>query len=223
MEGERALVLRADGLERRFGEAVVVGGASLAIAEAEAVSLMGPSGCGKTSLLQMLGLLDRPDAGRMTLDGEDPWALGAGARAALRLAAVGFVFQQGNLLAHLDARENVALPAWRLCGSRARALEAADALLDRFGLAARARTRAAVLSTGEAQRVAIARALVNRPRLVLADEPTGSLDSVSANAVLEALEGVTAHGSALLLVTHDATVAARARRALTMRDGLVSG
>jgi ABC-type lipoprotein export system ATPase subunit len=167
----------------------------------------------------MLGVLDRPDEGRVELDGEDPWRVGAGARAALRLSAVGFVFQQGNLLPHLDARENVALPAWQLHGSRGRALEAADALLDRFGLAARARTRAAALSTGEAQRASIARALVNGPRLVLADEPTGSLDSASAAVVLDALSEVCRRGAALLLVTHDASVAARAERRLTMRDG----
>src|SRR5262245_46420977 len=129
---EAAPVVRAEGLRRRFGEVGVVRGVSLSIRAAEAVSLMGPSGCGQTTLLQMLGVLDRPDEGRVELEGCDPWSVDAGARAALRLSTVGFVFQQGNLLPHLDARENVALPAWQLHGSRGRALAAADALLDRF-------------------------------------------------------------------------------------------
>jgi putative ABC transport system ATP-binding protein len=218
-----APVLEAEGLVRRFqGGRGVVRGVSIAIRAAESVSLVGPSGCGKTTLLSMLGLLDRPDEGRVRVAGHDAWSLGSGARAALRLAAIGFVFQQNNLLPHLDARDNVALPAWHLGGSRQRALAAADALLDRFGLTARARTKAAALSTGEAQRAAIARALINGPKLVLADEPTGALDSESAHVVLEALDEVRRSGAALLVVTHDKEVAARADRRLAMRDGLLT-
>ncbi|MFO0758659.1 MAG: ABC transporter ATP-binding protein [Byssovorax sp.] len=216
-------VLRAEELVRRHGEVVAVAGASLAIAPGEPVALMGPSGCGKTSLLQMLGLLDRPSSGRVLLGEVDAWSLGGSGRAALRLAQIGFVFQQNNLFGHLSARENVALPAWRLGGDRQAALAEADRLLERFGLARRRDARAALLSTGESQRVAIARALINRPRLVLADEPTGSLDSVTAQAVLTALDEVCAAGSALLLVTHDAAVAARMRRTLRMRDGVLDG
>ena len=212
-------VLVAEGLARRFGEVRVVRGVSILLHAAESVSLMGPSGCGKTTLLSMLGLLDHPDEGRIVLGGKDVSRLDAGERADLRLLSIGFVFQQNNLLPHLDARENVALPAWRRTGSRARSLETAGALLDRFGLAARARTPAVALSTGEAQRVAIARALVNGPRLVLADEPTGSLDSTSAAVVLDALDEICRSGAALLVVTHDAAVAARAGRRLAMRDG----
>jgi putative ABC transport system ATP-binding protein len=132
---------------------------------------------------------------------------------------LGFVFQQSNLLPALTARENVALPAWRSTGRRRESLEHADALLARFGLTARANARAHVLSLGEAQRVAVARALINRPRLVFADEPTGSLDSEATAAVLEALGEVCSTGAALLVVTHDPSVAARCGRQLVMHDG----
>jgi ABC-type lipoprotein export system ATPase subunit len=217
MSGEA--VLRAEALVRRIGEMAIVAGVSLEIGAAESVALLGPSGCGKTSLLHMLGLLDRPASGRVLLGGRDMWAESARARADQRLRRLGFVFQQHNLLGHLTALENVALPAWRLCGSRSSAVDAARRLLDRFGLLARAGTRAEVLSTGEAQRVAIARALINRPGVVLADEPTGSLDSGSAEPVLAAMSEVCEEGAALLLVTHDTSVAARASRTLKMRDG----
>jgi ABC-type lipoprotein export system ATPase subunit len=210
-------ILRVDGLTRRLGGREIVSGAALAIEGAEAVALMGPSGCGKTTLLQMIGLLDRPDAGTVRLGGRDAWAAGAGIRAELRLTWLGFVFQQNNLLDHLSARENVALPAWRATGARRPALARADELLERLGLAGRARARASELSIGEAQRVAVARALVNRPRLLLADEPTGSLDAASAAAVMDALVG--AAEVAVLVVTHDPEVAARAHRTLRMRDG----
>jgi ABC-type lipoprotein export system ATPase subunit len=210
-------ILRVDGLTRRLGGREIVSGARLAIERAEAVALMGPSGCGKTTLLQMIGLLDRPDAGSVRLGGCDAWAARAALRAELRLTWLGFVFQQNNLLEHLSARENVALPAWRATGARRPALARADELLERLGLAGRTAARAAELSIGEAQRVAVARALVNRPRLVLADEPTGSLDAASAAAVMDALTG--AEGVAVLVVTHDADVAARAHRTLRMRDG----
>jgi ABC-type lipoprotein export system ATPase subunit len=213
------VVLRAEALVRRVGEMAIVAGASLEIGAAESVALLGPSGCGKTSLLHMLGLLDRPAEGRVLLDGRDPWAASANTRADLRLRRFGFVFQQHNLLGHLTALENVALPAWRVSGSRSSAEDAARRLLDRFGLLARAATKAAVLSTGEAQRVAIARALINRPGVVLADEPTGSLDSASAEPVLAAMSEICDGGAALLVVTHDTSVAARANRTLRMRDG----
>lgn len=210
-------VLLAEALRRRFGDRDVVAGASLAIAEGESVALMGPSGCGKTTLLQMIGLLDRPDDGCVELGGLDAWSASATIRAELRLARLGFVFQHSNLLPHLSARDNVALPAWRAGLSRGAALARADELLAPLGVGPRARAPARELSIGEAQRVAVARALVNRPALVLADEPTGSLDHASADAVLAALLG--ASGVAVLVVTHDPEVAARAARTLHMRDG----
>jgi len=216
-----AEVLRAEGLTRVLGEVTAVAGVSLTIAAGEWVSLVGPSGCGKTTLLQMLGLLDRPTAGQLRLAGVDPWKGTVSARTLLRRERIGFVFQGNNLIEYLTARENVALPAWRLLGSRGAALAAADGLLDRLGLSARADTRAALLSMGEGQRVAIARALVNRPQVVLADEPTGNLDKASGESVMAALGEVCVTGSALLVVTHDVGVAARANRTLTMSDGRI--
>ena len=211
------MTLETSALRRRFGDRDVVDGISLSIAEGEHVALMGPSGCGKTTLLQMIGLLDRPDAGTVVLAGTDPWRESSAVRAELRLRSLGFVFQHSNLLGQLTARENVVVPAWR-AGVRPReAATRAGVLLDQLGLAARADAPARDLSIGEGQRVAVARALVNRPRLVLADEPTGSLDAASAAAVLDALLGTA--GVSVLLVTHDPEVAARAHRTLRMKDG----
>jgi putative ABC transport system ATP-binding protein len=210
-------LLRVEDLRRSFAGREVVAGVSLAIGEGEHVALMGPSGCGKTSLLQMIGLLDRPDGGREELAGVEPWSESPAIRAELRLTALGFVFQHSNLIDHLSALDNVALPAWRVTGDRRAALDQATALLEALGVAARGHAKARELSIGEAQRVAVARALINRPKLVLADEPTGSLDAASATAVLEALQGT--NGVAVLVVTHDPEVAARAGRTLRMRDG----
>jgi len=210
-------LLEVEAVSRRFGGRDVVHAVSFAVAERETVALMGPSGCGKTSLLQMIGLLDRPDGGRVRLDALEVWSQNQAIRAELRLTSIGFVFQHSNLIGHLSARDNVALPAWRAGGGRGAALARAGALLDRVGVGGRGSSRAAELSIGEAQRVAVARALVNRPRLVLADEPTGSLDAEAAQAVLGLLLG--AEDATVLVVTHDADVAARADRTLRMRDG----
>jgi ABC-type lipoprotein export system ATPase subunit len=214
-------VLEAEGLVRKRGGRAVIDGASLALYPGDAVALMGPSGCGKTTLLHLLGLLDRPSAGRLAVRGADPWRLDAGGRAALRLRHIGFVFQQSNLLPFLSARDNVALAAWRLGGDRRAALAESDALLARFGLADRADTRGGVLSLGEAQRVAAARALVNHPGIILADEPTGSLDSQSTAAVLDTFEEIVRQGTALLVATHDPRVAARMQRIVRMHDGVL--
>jgi len=210
-------LLSVEDVRRRFAGRDVVDGMSFAIAEGENVALMGPSGCGKTTLLQMIGLLDRPEAGQIRIAGITPWTESAATRAELRLGTIGFVFQHSNLIDHLTARENVALPAWRAGMHRGEALTRADELLEPLGVAPRAGALARELSIGEAQRVAVARALVNRPKLVLADEPTGSLDAESARAVLTALLG--AAETAVLVVTHDPEVAARAARTLRMRDG----
>jgi ABC-type lipoprotein export system ATPase subunit len=219
-------VIDVRGVRRTLGNREVVAGVELAIASGETVALMGPSGCGKTTLLQMIGLLDRPDAGTIEIEGVDAWAKADRARAALRLRTIGFVFQQSNLLEHLSARDNVALPAWRATGSRKQALADADQLLERFGVGDRGKARGNELSIGEAQRVAIARALINRPRLILADEPTGSLDGESAAVVVDALLKTRGFGTrddpgdpAVLLATHDPEVAARAGRIVRMRDG----
>jgi ABC-type lipoprotein export system ATPase subunit len=218
-------ILRAEALGKREGDRDIVAGVSLALEAGHAVALTGPSGSGKTTLLQMLGLLERPSAGRVLVDGEDPWSSASPAvRATLRLERIGFVFQRSNLVPHLTVRENVLLPAWRLHGDRRRAGAAADGLLARLGLGgAFAATRAGAVSVGEAQRAAIARALVNGPAVVLADEPTGSLDSAATAAVLEALDEVPARGAALLVVTHDNAVAARFPRRLRLEDGRLEG
>jgi putative ABC transport system ATP-binding protein len=208
--------LELEDVRRRFGGREVVSGISFALEAGEKVALMGPSGCGKTTLLQMIALIDKPDAGRVTLDTIEPWTRPAAERAELRLTSIGLVFQHSNLIEHLTARENVALPLWRASGDRRAADVRANELLDRLGVGARAANPAGQLSIGEAQRVAVARALVNRPKLVLADEPTGSLDEASAQAVLAAL---LAGDAAVLVVTHDPQVATRAGRTLRMRDG----
>ena len=211
------MIVEVEDVHRTFGGREVVAGISLAIAEGETVALMGPSGCGKTTLLQMIGLLDRPDRGAVRMANLDAWAQSQGIRAELRLSRIGFVFQHSNLLGHLTARENVALPAWRAGGNRAAALTRADELLDKVGLSARKHGKASELSIGEAQRVAVIRAMVNRPHLVLADEPTGSLDAEATAAVLALL--LAPEGAAVLIVTHDPEVAAQAGRTLRMRDG----
>jgi putative ABC transport system ATP-binding protein len=214
-------VLVVEGVVRRYGDRVIVNRVAFTIAAGEMVSLMGASGCGKTTLLHMLGTLDRPDEGRILIEGRDVARLSAAERTLLRRERLGFVFQQSNLLPELSTRENVALPAWRNTGHRQQSLARADALLKRFGLDRRADAKGHLLSLGEAQRVAVARAIINEPRLVLADEPTGSLDSDAAHAVLDALSEICLTGAALLVVTHDPSVAARCTRRLTMRDGQI--
>lgn len=214
-------VLTAKDLTRRIGDRAIVSAVSLTLNAAESVALVGPSGCGKTTLLQLLGLLDRPDAGSVTIGGSDAWTLSENERAGHRLEGIGFVFQQHGLFETMTALENVALPAWKKTGSRAHATKLASALLERFGLGHAARTRAAELSGGEAQRVALARALVNDPAIILADEPTGSLDRAASKTVLDALFSVCERGAALLVVTHEEGIATRATRRLVMQDGCV--
>jgi len=212
-------LLRAEALEREHEGRIIVEDASLTVGPGESVALMGPSGGGKTTLLHMLGLLDRPTGGRLYFGGVEPWAGSVRFRSELRLTSIGFVFQQSNLLPHLSARDNVALPAWRATGDRKAARARADALLDRFGLGGRRQARGGILSLGEAQRVAIARALVNRPALLIADEPTGSLDSRSSQAVLAMIDEIRAEGTTVLMATHDSTVAARMHRQIRIHDG----
>ena len=209
--------LVVEGLRRRFADRDVLDGVGFEITAGETVALMGPSGCGKTTLLQIIGLIDRPDEGRVVLGDHEPWSAPASIRAELRLTWLGFVFQRGYLIDHLSARENVALPAWRAGQSRKAALARADELLAPFGMADRSDAPSGVLSIGETQRVAVARALVNRPQWILADEPTGSLDGESARSVLATL--LAPGDAAVLVVTHDPEVAAQTSRTLHMRDG----
>jgi len=216
-------VLRARGLRRDYGkgEALVraVDGVSLDVAAGETVAVMGPSGCGKSTLLHLLGGLDRPTGGEVWLAGQSLGRLGERGLARLRRDAVGFVFQAFHLMDELTAVENVELPAL-LAGHSARAARRrAAGLLERVGLADRAAFLPTALSGGQRQRVAIARALVSDPLVVLADEPTGNLDSEATLEVLRLFESLHTAGQTLVIVTHDSRIAATADRLIGMRDG----
>jgi putative ABC transport system ATP-binding protein len=216
-------VLRARGLRKEYGknEGLVraVDGIDLDVEPGETVAVMGPSGCGKSTLLHMLGGLERPTGGQIWLAGRRIDQLGERALAGLRRHGVGFVFQAFHLLDELTAVENVELPAL-LAGSSARAARRrAAGLLDRVGLADRARHLPSALSGGQRQRVAIARALANEPLVVLADEPTGNLDSAATLEVLRLFDSLHEAGQTLVVVTHDTRIAATADRMISMRDG----
>jgi putative ABC transport system ATP-binding protein len=197
-------------------------GVSLHIPRGDYLAILGPSGSGKSTLMHLLGGLDRPTAGRLVIDGQDVASLATAQPARLRNETIGFVFQAFHLLPRTSALDNVALPlVYRGMSAAARRRQAA-AMLDRVGLGHRVKHRPNQLSGGEQQRVAIARALVTEPAVLLADEPTGNLDTTTGGAVLALLEELNAEsGAALVLVTHDREVAARARRRISMRDGVV--
>ncbi|MGN9810705.1 ABC transporter ATP-binding protein [Micromonospora sp. BQ11] len=197
-------------------------GVTLTVAPGDYVALVGPSGSGKSTLMHLLGGLDRPTGGRLVIGGREVARLSAPELASLRNETIGFVFQAFHLLPRTSAVDNVALPlVYRGVSARQRR-ERAAAMLGRVGLGHRLDHRPNQLSGGEQQRVAIARALVTDPTVLLADEPTGNLDSVTGAAVLELLEHLNAEsGVALVMVTHDQEVAARARRRIAMRDGVV--
>jgi putative ABC transport system ATP-binding protein len=216
-------VLQAHGLSKAFGrgEGLVraVDEVDLEVCAGETLAVMGPSGCGKSTLLHLLGGLERATGGEIVLAGSRLDQLGERALARLRRTAIGFVFQAFHLIDELTARENVELPAL-LAGQSPRAAkrQAAD-LLQRVGLADRATFLPAALSGGQRQRVAIARALSNDPLVVLADEPTGNLDSAATLEVLRLFDRLHAAGQTLVIVTHDPRVAATADRLISMRDG----
>jgi putative ABC transport system ATP-binding protein len=191
-------------------------GIDLEIAAGEFVALEGPSGSGKTTLLQLLGALDRPSSGDILFEGNDLVGLRDHDLANLRLRSFGFVFQQFNLIPTLTAVENVEAKLAPIGGDRARALH----MLDEVGLAARADHLPAHMSGGEQQRVAIARALSVEPRVVLADEPTGNLDTATGGEIIDLLANLAAeHGSTIIVATHDASLASRAPRRIGVRDG----
>ena len=215
-------VIEACDVVRSFGETPALRGASLAVARGEIVAIMGPSGSGKSTLLHCLAGIYRPDSGEIWFDGKriDGWD--EDSRTRLRRSAFGFVFQFGQLVPELSAADNVALPLLLNQVKRKDAYVRAFSWLARLGLEGLEGRRSGELSGGQAQRVAIARALVTRPKVVFADEPTGSLDSLTGEQVMALLvDSARAEGTTVVLVTHDARVAAYADREAMVRDGVV--
>ncbi len=215
--------VEATGLSRVYGSGAdavrALHEVDISIGAGEFVAVMGPSGSGKSTLLHLIGGLDRPDNGEVLLEGQPIAGLNDEALARLRRTRVGFILQFFNLFPLLTALENVAFPL--LLDGRSDALALADEALERVGLAARANHRPGALSGGEQQRVAVARALVTTPAVVLADEPTGSLDTLAGEDVLRLLRAAADTGQAVLLITHEAQAAAYADRVVRLRDGAV--
>lgn len=193
----------------------------LTIADGEYVAIMGASGSGKSTLMNIIGCLDRPTSGLYTLDGRDLTTMDDDELADIRNQYIGFVFQQFNLLPRLTALENVMLPMIYAEVSRSERIKSATEALEKIGLGDRLTNRPSQLSGGQQQRVAIARALVNHPALVLADEPTGALDSKTSHEIMNLLTELNRQGTTIALVTHDAAVAAQTKRIIKMQDGVI--
>lgn len=210
-------ILDIHDLTKTYGAVRAVDGVSLTLQAGEFVSIQGPSGCGKSTLLLAAGGLLRPEAGTVTVAGQDPYALSAEQRAKFRAAHIGFVFQQFHLVPYLNVLDNVMVPALAVPARRERAVE----LVAQFGLADRAHHVPSQLSVGERQRCALARALLNQPQLLLADEPTGNLDRENGQVVLDCLREFARRGGAVLLVTHDGHASRVAQRAVHLRQGKV--
>jgi putative ABC transport system ATP-binding protein len=218
-------IVAATAISRVFsmpaGPVAAVRDVTLQIGAGEHTAIQGPSGCGKSTLLHMLGCVDPPTSGTLQFDGHDVATLSDAMRSLLRLRHIGFVFQRFFLLPMLTAAENVELPQAEAGVPKAERRARTRELLEYVGLGARLDHRPSQLSGGEMQRVAIARALANRPRLLLADEPTGELDRSTGEQIAALLNRVNADGTALVVVTHDEALAGRARRTLVMRDGMI--
>jgi putative ABC transport system ATP-binding protein len=217
-------VVRTHGLRKVYAEGteaevVALHDVDMTVAHGEFVAIMGPSGSGKSTLMNLLGCLDTPTAGRYLCDGVDVATLDAEQRAVLRRDKIGFVFQGFNLLPRMDALENVAMPMAYAGVERADRIRRAHEALAAVGLANRERHRPSELSGGQQQRVAIARALINRPPVLLADEPTGALDSRTGAEILALFDRLRADGHTVVLITHDPEVAAHANRIFAMHDG----
>ena len=196
---------------------------SLTIRNGEHIAIIGPSGSGKSTFLNLVGLLDRPTSGTIYLDNIDTKNLPEKERSALRARRIGFIFQAFHLLSYKSALENVMLAQLYLKTSRAKREKDALEALEKVGLAKRARALPGELSGGERQRVAIARAIVNRPSLILCDEPTGNLDSITADIILDILDELSQSGLTILVITHSSQVAKRAQRSLAFSDGRLLG
>ena len=220
--GARNLIEARD-VHKAFGQTPALRGASVTVRRGEFLAVMGPSGSGKSTLLHCLAGIYTADQGAVFFDGRLLNTMSEAERTRLRRTAYGFVFQFGQLVPELTAADNVALPLQLNRTRRKAAYRAADVWLDRLGLADKARRRTGELSGGEAQRVAVARALAMNPQVIFADEPTGSLDSLTGEKVMELMTGLARdQGTTLVLVTHDARVAAYADRIVTVRDGAVA-
>lgn len=207
---------------KSFGSLQILKEITLSIHQGEITSIVGPSGAGKTTLLQIIGTLLKPDEGELSIDGVNPFALSAQKQAHFRNKQIGFVFQFHQLLPEFTAAENVAIPAMIAGMSKRQALSEAKQLLTQLGLADRLKHRPAQLSGGEKQRTAVARALINRPTLILADEPSGSLDTQRKEELIELFFELRDQlGQTFLIVTHDEDFAQRADRTLSLQDGRI--
>lgn len=213
-------MIEARNIRKTFDRLEVLRGVSLRVEDSEVVAIVGPSGAGKTTLLQIMGSLERPDSGEMLYDGVDIFGFSAKKLSEFRNRKIGFVFQLHNLLPEFSLEENVALPALIGGERRSEAMARARELLDYLGLANRLSHRPAQLSGGERQRGAVARALINRPSVVLADEPSGSLDSANRNELHQLFFNLRRdRGQSFVIVTHDLELAAAADRQIRLRDG----
>lgn len=215
-------MLVAENLVKKYGNLTVVNGVSLSIGKGEIVSVVGQSGAGKSTLLHLLGALDKPDSGSVLIDGTDIFKLPAKKQAAFRNKHIGFVFQFHHLLPEFSAIENVSVPLWIAGQGRKQAMDNAAAMLDIVGLGNKLDNKPSELSGGEQQRVAIARALVNKPSIIMADEPTGNLDSANAQSIHQLFIDLRNKlGQTFVMITHNEELAGMTDRTLIMKDGKI--
>lgn len=215
-------MLNVSSLYKRYGTLEILRGLSLQVPKAQVAAIVGPSGCGKSTLLHLIGTLDRPDNGKVEINGTDVFRLSSQKLAAFRNKHIGFVFQFHHLLPEFSALENVSIPGWIADRSKGEVKEEATRLLDTLGLSHRLDHKPAALSGGEQQRVAVARALINRPDIILADEPSGNLDSIQARELHQlffSLRDKT--GQTFLVVTHNQELAGQCDKVWTMKDGML--